>query len=217
MTGMATTTASPHAAGIMATPRPASTYRMPRRLLIVLSVIALHVAAVWALQAGLLRRAVEVVIPVEVLAELIEPPPPPAPPPPQPQPPVPPRPKAPPQPKPKRQPVTAPRPEPPPPVAIDPTPADNAPLAPPGPAEPVEAVAPPSPPTPPAPAAPTVELPSTAADYLRNPPPVYPSLSRRLGEQGRVTLRVLVEADGTPSQVQVAQSSGYERLDKAAV
>jgi len=45
---------------------------------------------------------------------------------------------------------------------------------------------------------------------------VYPAVSRRLGEQGHVTLKVVVGADGQPQDVQVKKSSGYERLDQAA-
>lgn len=54
------------------------------------------------------------------------------------------------------------------------------------------------------------------ADYLDNPAPAYPSLSSRLGEQGRVLLRVFVNPDGGASQVEIRESSGFERLDKAA-
>lgn len=54
------------------------------------------------------------------------------------------------------------------------------------------------------------------AAYLDNPAPVYPALSRRMGEEGRVTLRVYVEAGGRPSQVQIKTSSGSARLDQAA-
>lgn len=54
------------------------------------------------------------------------------------------------------------------------------------------------------------------ADYLDNPAPAYPGLSRRLGEYGRVLLRVYVNPDGGAAQVEVRESSGYERLDKAA-
>ena len=54
------------------------------------------------------------------------------------------------------------------------------------------------------------------ADYLSNPVPEYPGSSRRLREQGRVILRVLVRRDGTAAQVQVRTSSGYARLDGAA-
>jgi protein TonB len=54
------------------------------------------------------------------------------------------------------------------------------------------------------------------ADYLDNPPPAYPAPSRRMREQGRVILRVLVRPNGTPAQVQVRTSSGHARLDDAA-
>jgi protein TonB len=58
--------------------------------------------------------------------------------------------------------------------------------------------------------------PSFNADYLSNPAPEYPSMSRRLREQGRVTLRVRVTAEGKPDAVELAQGSGFERLDQAA-
>lgn len=55
------------------------------------------------------------------------------------------------------------------------------------------------------------------AGYLQNPEPDYPSLSKRLGEEGKVVLRVLVNADGLPEQVEIRQSSGHPRLDQAAL
>jgi protein TonB len=55
------------------------------------------------------------------------------------------------------------------------------------------------------------------ADYLHNPKPLYPALSRRLGEQGRVLLHVQVSTAGTPLDVTVKESSGFKRLDQAAV
>lgn len=70
-----------------------------------------------------------------------------------------------------------------------------------------------------APAAPApapVIPPRFDADYLDNPAPAYPSLSRRLGEQGRVLLRVFVGPDGAAAQVEIRESSGFERLDRAA-
>jgi protein TonB len=68
-----------------------------------------------------------------------------------------------------------------------------------------------------APAAPTkVDLPTTVADYQAKSPPVYPAMSRRMGEQGRVVMRVLIGADGVPQQAEVQQSSGHGRLDRAA-
>ena len=69
---------------------------------------------------------------------------------------------------------------------------------------------------PPAPAE-TVTLPSSGADYLRNPPPAYPRLSRRMGEQGTVMVRVLILADGHPDKAEIRTSSGYPRLDEAAI
>lgn len=78
------------------------------------------------------------------------------------------------------------------------------------PAEPI--VAAPLPATAPAPAT----APIFDADYLDNPPPPYPLLARRLGEQGRVVLRVLVNAVGRPEEVQIRTSSGHPLLDEAA-
>lgn len=62
-----------------------------------------------------------------------------------------------------------------------------------------------------------IDLPSASAAYLSNPPPPYPPLSRRLGEQGKVVVRVRIEADGTASAAEVRTSSGFERLDQAAL
>lgn len=74
--------------------------------------------------------------------------------------------------------------------------------------------------TTPAPAAPTSEPVSQArfdADYLRNPPPPYPPLSRRMGEEGKVILRVLVNTQGSADSVEIRTTSGSPRLDDAAV
>jgi protein TonB len=48
-------------------------------------------------------------------------------------------------------------------------------------------------------------------------PPEYPAQSMRLNEQGRVVLRVELDADGRVSNVQVKTTSGFRRLDEAAV
>ncbi len=55
------------------------------------------------------------------------------------------------------------------------------------------------------------------AAYLRNPKPSYPNLSRRLNEQGIVLLRVFVTTDGDARHVELKESSGYPRLDRAAL
>lgn len=126
----------------------------------------------------------------------------------------------------------------------EPPPLADAPPAPPAPVEkpmpapavamtpsPADAVArdDPAPPERPATGAPGIEAASRVASaaplsaprfdaaYLRNPPPEYPRASRRLGEQGRVVLRVRVEADGRPSRLEVQHSSGSPRLDDAAL
>ena len=54
-------------------------------------------------------------------------------------------------------------------------------------------------------------------EYLHNPRPAYPRIARRLGEHGRVTLQVFVTSDGHPAKVEVNTSSGYTRLDRAAL
>jgi periplasmic protein TonB len=64
---------------------------------------------------------------------------------------------------------------------------------------------------------PQLQLPSTQAGYLNNPKPPYPPLSKRLGEQGKVVVRVLIEPDGTASRAEVHSSSGFERLDRTAL
>ena len=108
----------------------------------------------------------------------------------------------------------------PPPVVLAATPVEASPVPPsvarPEPprslAEPVQSAAP---------AAPTVDAEAVPqawnADYLRNPKPVYPSASRRLGEHGTVLLRVLVTASGEPVRVEVKSTSGFTRLDDSAL
>jgi protein TonB len=55
------------------------------------------------------------------------------------------------------------------------------------------------------------------ADYAMNPPPTYPAAARRRQQQGTVTVRVLVGADGSVERAEVAESSGFEALDDAAL
>jgi len=67
----------------------------------------------------------------------------------------------------------------------------------------------------PAPAV-TVSAARFDAAYLDNPRPNYPARSRRLGEEGKVLLRVRVSPDGTAAAVDLEKSSNFERLDEAA-
>jgi len=187
-----------------------------RTTVLIGGVVLLHVLGLWALHTGLLQRATEWVIPVVMVSEMpsmaVKPPPPP--------PPLTPSPPAPAQraahaptplalaPLPTSQPTQTP--------AAPPTVVATAPVN-----APVSATAPvapaPSVVVPAAPAAPTkVDLPTTVADYQAKSPPVYPAMSRRMGEQGRVVMRVLIGADGVPQQAEVLQSSGHGRLDRAA-
>ena len=96
-------------------------------------------------------------------------------------------------------------------TSMEAAPTASANLAPPPPADPrpAEPVAAAQP----APVAP----PRFNADYLNNPAPQYPAVSRRLREEGRVTLRVFVDVQGLPARIELRTSSGYERLDHIAL
>lgn len=70
------------------------------------------------------------------------------------------------------------------------------------------------PPAPPEPVTLASELALTCPE--RNPP-AYPPLARRLGETGKVVLRVELDEAGRVSAAQVLTSSGSNRLDAAAL
>jgi len=93
-----------------------------------------------------------------------------------------------------------------------PAPAASAPVPIPTAAPPAPSIAPPAPP---APALPT--QPRFDADYLDNPKPAYPAISRRMGEEGKVVLRVQVAASGLPTEVSLHAGSGSPRLDQVAL
>ena len=183
---------------------------MSRNLRIVGIVLLLHVGVLWALQAGLLHRVVEVFVPAQILVEMASPaedkpePPPPAP-------------KI---VKTKQAPVTPPAPL----AVATPTPQPTelapAPVAPSPPVNAAEkassnatAVAS----TAVAPSPPKMEQPSSDADYLNNPKPPYPPLSKRMGEQGKVVIRTLIGVDGMAQEASIHKSSGFDRLDQAAL
>lgn len=197
-----------------------------RIVVIASAVLLFHALAIWALQSGLLMRAVEMVLPVEVLAQIIEPP--------KPVPPVPlPPPVIPKEPPPVKQTVAKPTPPvpqtqaPPQILAVETaTPAPNAPapvqIAPPAPllppTVPVAAVASPAAPVAPAAVAKSAPItPVCVQDFISQPAPIYPNFSKRLSEQGIVDIRVLFSAAGFPLKAEVIKSSGYERLDNAAL
>ena len=55
------------------------------------------------------------------------------------------------------------------------------------------------------------------ASYVVRPIASYPPESRTAGEQGVVILRLTVDGNGRPTAVSIAKSSGFPRLDRAAV
>ena len=197
-------------------------------------VLCAHVGGLWALQHLVQMRPASPITPAEILVEVTLAPAPavvtPAP--------APVTAPTPPKPAPKPKPTAQPAPPQPLPQAVQTTPAptpDTRTLAEPAPVSVASALpaTPPSPvvaatpaaagprptapTTPSAPTPPRIELPSSQAQYLNNPPPAYPRLSRRLGEQGKGVLRVLIGTDGKAEQAQIHTSSGYDRLDQTAL
>jgi protein TonB len=91
---------------------------------------------------------------------------------------------------------------------------------------------PPKPQPKPAPQVPTTSTPQAAAPaapaaprtasvsqvaWITPPSPLYPAASRRAGEQGTATIKVLIDATGRPTEVSVQGSSGHSRLDESAL
>jgi protein TonB len=179
----------------------------PRRVVLA-TLLALHGAAIVALlNTGVARDTARDAKPV--FLALVEPPaakasPPPPPPPPLPSPPA----------------LRLPTPHPLalPPIAAEPVPAPPsfeartstpAPLA--TPAQVVEPTATPAPP-------PELRtLPASAVQYLVPPAPVYSRLSARMKESGTALIRVYIDEAGLPRDVQLAGSTGFARLDEAAL
>ncbi|UXY14850.1 energy transducer TonB [Chitiniphilus purpureus] len=131
-----------------------------------------------------------------------------------------------PQPRPEPRPVLK-RPQPQPrPLPAPQAPAENAVRLPP---EPVQPAAPEPAPAAPAPAPVAAPSPAPApapepetqpvfdAAYLNNPKPGYPRQSQVLREEGTVLVRVKVSAAGLPLSATLARSSGFSRLDNAAL
>jgi periplasmic protein TonB len=197
---------------------PTAVRQFNRNLFIGGSVVLFHVAALWALQSGLLRRAVEVVVPVAILSEVVRPPEQktePALPVPQPKPPAPVKQLAAPR-------ASIPRPAPQPAAIPDSLPAPSVPTGvvaaqPPAPPVAASVAAEPAPPVA-APPPTRFEAPTVDADYAANNDVFRPpAISERLGEHGTVLLRVTVGVNGQATHVEVKNSSGYPRLDNAAL
>lgn len=162
------------------------------------SVVVLHLLLLWAINSGLARTFIKQIKgPVEaVLLEDTKPDIPPPPPPPKAS-------------------------TPPPPAYVPPI---DVPIAPSAPSvNAIAAVTPtPQPPAPPSPPAPTQAVKSepvrtgAVVNSANCEKPEYPSASRRMEEEGTVSLRFLIGTDGKVIQSEIEKSSGYKRLDEAA-
>lgn len=168
---------------------------LTRRGLVFIVIVVLHVGIYWMLNSGLSTHLVDVVLgPIETrlideAPETDEPPPPPPP-------------------KIDTPPPFVPPPE----VAIE-LPAETSQST------AIQTVTNTRPTTPPPVAAPT-PLPRTAPRSDARRPlsqPEYPPSSRRAGEAGTVILEVYVLETGRVGEARVKQSSGFPRLDEAAV
>lgn len=170
------------------------------------AIILLHIGFFYALQSGLIKQAAAA-FPKEVFASFITPERAPEPTPPKEQP----------KPQPKVVPVVKKSVQKPLPVIDKPSPTAIT-TAPPTPSEPV--VAQPSAPAEPSPA-PVAAAPATprtitsGVEYLQPPHPEYPAVAKRMGEEGQVVLRVLVNEKGRSERVEIQKSSGSARLDEA--
>ncbi len=170
------------------------------------AVIAIHAVLFYLISSGLLHRMAEVALPQAIMVSFVAPPPPP------------PKPAAPAAPKV----VSVATVRPPPRVVVPVTPIVQVPVqntitASPPTAQ-VASEAPPSPvvvAAPPAPSSPGPKTSTSGVEYIQAPQPVYPTMSKRMGEQGKVVLLILVNEKGMPDQVKVQSSSGSSRLDEA--
>ena len=167
-----------------------------KRTLAFILVVAIHAMFFWVLNSGLGKAIVEFVAP-PVVTEIVdekpeeEEPPPPPPPDYAPPPPF--------VPPPDFQ-IAAP-------VTTGPTTAITTTTVRP------QAPAPPKP----APSASVKTPPSTQGKGARITQPEYPPASRRAGEEGTVNLQVYVLETGRAGEIKVAKSSGFPKLDEAAV
>ena len=167
-----------------------------RRGLVFCVIVALHVGMFWLLNSGLSHQIIDVVLGpmetkmIEDAPKEDEPPPPPPP-------------------KIETPPPFVPPPE----IAIE-IPADAPPT------NAIQQTTQVRPTAPPPIAAPQAQIPRTAPRSDSRRPltqPEYPPSSRRAGEAGTVILEVYVLENGRVGEAKVKQSSGFPRLDEAAV
>ena len=177
---------------------PTTTYQQrtkTKRLPSLMVVLVLHGILLWLIQSGLARQAITLTqesVEALLLTDAAPPPPPVA------------APKTP-SPKTPLPPVIQP------PIAAA-TPVITAPTAPAISVTPTQSTAPMAP-TPPSPSIRTGAAIQPGASCAK---PDYPSASRRLEEEGTVSLKFLIGADGRVLQAEIEKTSGFPRLDEAA-
>jgi protein TonB len=184
---------------------PALAWKQVKRIGPLGAILLLHLAFFWALKSGLIRQAAQA-MPKEIFASFITPEKAPEPTPPQPLPAAP-----------KtvavvRKNIAPPRPAP----VVNNTPSEAAISVP----APAPAPQPPQREEPAAAAAPAAPAqPRTIAsgvEYIQPPDVKYPALSKRMGEEGKSIIRVLINEKGRAERAEVQKSSGSSRLDDAA-
>ncbi|HWW03833.1 TonB family protein [Collimonas sp.] len=186
---------------------PALAWKRIKRIGPLGTILLLHIAFFWALKSGLIHQAAQA-MPKEIFASFITPEKAPEPTPPTPQPATP-----------KtvavvKKNITPPRPTP----VVNNTPSETAisvPTSTPQPPqheEPAAAAAPAAPVS--APAQPRTI--TSGVEYIQPPDVRYPAVSKRMGEEGKSVIRVLINERGHAERVEVQKSSGSSRLDEAA-
>ncbi|HQW08228.1 MAG TPA: energy transducer TonB [Steroidobacteraceae bacterium] len=168
---------------------------VPRRIVVFLFIVAFHIALVWALATGLARKVVEVLAPpiqTDIIEEMQQDEPPPPPPPPQME----------------RPPVEVPPPEVNIQIPVDTTTSTAI----------TDVTDRPAPMAPPPPPRAVVRHNPTLDKRSQPTEDYYPPASKRAEEEGTTTVRVCINEQGrlagTPT---VTKSSGFERLDEAAI
>ncbi len=106
---------------------------------------------------------------------------------------------------------------PPPPAPAPKTPPPKTPAPPaPAPTSTAPAITQPTSPPAAAPTAPAIRTGAVIQPGAHCAKPDYPSASRRMEEEGTVTLKFLIGTDGRVLQAEIEKSSGFTRLDEAA-
>ncbi|WP_246542017.1 energy transducer TonB [Collimonas antrihumi] len=191
---------------------PALAWKRIKRIGPLGAILLLHVAFFWALKSGLIHQAAQA-MPKEIFASFITPEKAPEPTPPKPQP-VAPTPAAPKTVAVVKKNITPPRPT----AVVNNTPSEAA-ISVPAPApqppqreEPAAVAAPAAPAA--VPAQPRTI--TSGVEYIQPPDVRYPAVSKRMGEEGKSIIRVLINEKGRAERAEVQKSSGSSRLDDAA-